>query len=287
MKKRLLFVLFFASLLLLACASGKEKQNMGSVPECNSIPHELDEEGRCIYCKEQCVEYTYGNTKYTGPVNSDKDYVTVNMVNEQGEKCIYKVYGQKRNDFGMYTEFIAQHGCAVSSLTCVLNMKVPSLASYTPDMTISLVENKVLGEEIYRKNYDRPVEKQMPVSMYGASKILSAFDVDHEYVPSYNEGDAVNEIRDNLEKGNPVIIIVGESDGKWSEYSHVMLLIGLNEQGDAIVCDTYDREWAGENQRIKFAHVEELVGYMWSEQKEPEGVYWGKSGGISGYILIR
>lgn len=93
---------------------------------------------------------------------------------------------------------------------------------------------------------------------------------------------------ENLKVGKPVLICVKSSpDKKWSSYAHIMLLIGLDSNGNAIICDTINRDWAGSNQRIKYAPVEELVTYMTSTTKKPTDLYWSNGAGKNGYILMK
>lgn len=253
----------------------------------SEIPHVLGEDNVCEMCRQKCVKYTYGDTEYVGPENTDQDYVVVNFVDSSGKTRIYKIHYQKKGSFENYSDFLDLHGCAISSLTSVLNVEIPEFEHYTPDMVIPKVEENVLGKKLFEYNYSKAVEQQMPITMFGISKVLEEYGIEHEYVYEFTEEAAEEDIKSNLESGKPVIIITGKGeDGKWAEFCHVMLLIGLNDDGEAIICDTMNKEWAGETQRIKCAPVEELVSYMWSSEQEPEDLYWGGAGGRNGYILL-
>ncbi len=42
----------------------------------------------------------------------------------------------------------------------------------------------------------------------------------------------------------------------------MLLLIGMDEDGRAIVADTKDRKWFETDQRLKLTDIDELISYM-------------------------
>ena len=58
------------------------------------------------------------------------------------------------------------HGCAVSSLTAVLSAYSKKYRNYTPVQVKNIVEKKALGTATWKRNYSKPVLRQMPISMY-------------------------------------------------------------------------------------------------------------------------
>lgn len=90
---------------------------------------------------------------------------------------------------------------------------------------------------------------------------------------TYNDASDENiylNIKRNLAAGKPVIISISSDLSKWEGEHQNLLLIGMDEDGRAIVADSKDREWSGDDQRIKLAGVDELISYI-----------------DSGYIIIR
>lgn len=68
-----------------------------------------------------------------------------------------------------------------------------------------------------------------------------------------------------------------------------MTMLGMTDEEEVIVADTVDRsrEIFGKNQRIKYAPLKELVGYMFScKNTTSTSVYWNGRTSSGGYILI-
>ena len=110
----------------------------------------------------------------------------------------------------------------------------------------------------------------------------------NKFVYEFTNEAAVAEITDHLKNGNPVMITLRRKNGntKWAGTVHTLLLIGLDEKGNAIVCDSANKSWSGNNQRVKFGNVEELVKFMWSSSELSTSAYYSGRKGTSGYILI-
>lgn len=243
----------------------------------------------CIHLEaaSECVAYNNGIVTVTVPKKTNVTTVCASVKNSEGKTLVYPISDQDKKKFDKNDEYMKLHGCAISCLTSVLNAKVPILSCSTPDQIIESVERKVLGLSLFKKNYNRTVEKQMPITLYGMTKVFDEYDISHKYVYDFSISTAVKEITFHLQKGNPVIICARSSpDTKWSGYAHIMLLIGLTDEGRAIICDSMNRDWSGTEQRIKYAKVDELVKYMKSTTKEPTDLYWSTGSGKDGYILI-
>lgn len=235
----------------------------------------------------ECVVHNNRGVTVTVPEKTNTTTVYARVKNNEGKTWTYCMTDQDKKTFEKNDEYMRLHGCAISCLTAVLNAKVPKLSCSTPDQIIESVERKVLGIGLFEKNYNRTVENQMPITSYGMTKVFDEYDINYKYVYSFNTGTAVKEITRNLQNGNPVIICVRSSpDKKWAGYAHVMLLIGLTDDGEAIICDSVNRDWSGTEQRIKYAKVDELVKYMKSTTEEPTDLYWSTGSGKDGYILI-
>jgi len=78
------------------------------------------------------------------------------------------------------------------------------------------------------------------------------------------------DIKGNLANGMPVILSIDANSGPWRGESQRLLLIGMDEDGRAIVADAQDRKWFETDQRFKLTDIDELISYI-----------------DEGYILIR
>jgi len=70
------------------------------------------------------------------------------------------------------------------------------------------------------------------------------------------------DIKGNLANGMPVILSIDGDSGTWRGESQRLLLIGMDEDGRAIVADTEDRKWFETDQRFKLTDIDELIDYM-------------------------
>ena len=60
----------------------------------------------------------------------------------------------------------------------------------------------------------------------------------------------------------PVILSIDGESGPWRGKNQRLLLIGMDEDGRAIVADTEDRKWFETDQRFKLTDIDELVSYL-------------------------
>lgn len=242
---------------------------------------------KCASCGVRCIRFTTNGATYAIPYNTNSNSSIVSVKNTSGKTYKYKIYKQSAS-FSSYNDYLTLHGCSTCALTTLLNAKVPALSNYSPDKVISVVEKATFGEKVFNKNYNKKLKSQMPVTLYGTTKILDKYKVKYKYVYNYADNSAVNEITAHLKTGNPVMITLRKknNDTKWASSVHTLLLIGLDEEGNAIVCDSSNRSWSDNNQRIKYGNIKELVSYMWSSSKASNNVFYSGSTGSSGYILI-
>ena len=122
------------------------------------------------------------------------------------------------------------------------------------------------------------------------SEILDAYNVSNEYVRQFDQATAVQQITNHLKTGNAVIIEVKKigSDAKWSNSKHTLVLLGMTDNGYAIVADSADRaDYFGDQRRIKYATVMELVQYMFPcTNPTSTSVYYTSESACGGYILV-
>lgn len=183
------------------------------------------------------------------------------------------------------------HGCSASSLTTVLSAYAG--VTYKPTRMIEKIEKKYFGDK-WKKNYRK--SRPMPISLYGMTKILEGYGVRYKYVRDFSDSLAKQEIEAHLRTGNPVIFVVaaksrkaGAVANKWTSGYHCMTMLGMTDTGKVIVADSVDRSTKtfGNNQRIKYASLGELIGYMFPcTNTTSTSIYWGGKASSGGYILI-
>ena len=77
-----------------------------------------------------------------------------------------------------------------------------------------------------------------------------------------DEDNVYVDIKGNLAGGMPVILSIDADSGPWKGDSQRLLLIGMDEDGRAIVADSKDRKWFETDQRFKLTDIDELVSYI-------------------------
>lgn len=211
---------------------------------------------------------------------------------------IFPVFQQKAGNYGFYSEYMTRHGCACCSLTTLLAAFVPAYRTLRPDETVAVVEKKCFGENIWQKNYRRVMARQMPVSLYGISRILTDCKVPHRYIGDFVDETAFLEIRQHLQTGHPVVVetsrmkrqngkIVKWFDKRFAGSYHTMILLGEDENGQVYFTDSATRAWSGQWQRLKKAGLSELLSYMFPQKNvEDTHVYFSRRRNTGGYILM-
>lgn len=243
----------------------------------------------------------------TTPIDSLPRDTDVNeyvvQINGAGNKVLsYRVFSQGGNahvinTFSVKKDYVSTHGCAVSSLTTVLSAHSQRYANYTPAMTYKKLEKRVFGLRSWKSNYSKSKRKQMPVSLYGITKILRYCKIKARYVRTFKDVLAVKNIETHLKKGKPVIIEVNnhrQANGrisrvynpKWANTKHTMVLLGMTDTGKVIVADSAYRPWSGTKQRIKFTTMEDLVHYMIPSKRISNSYYYQSADTNGGYILV-
>ncbi len=226
----------------------------------------------------------------------DKLTVTINSYPTNKTYTIWKQNG-KDNISSVFPHYMQAHGCSASSLATVLS----AYAGYTqdPKYLVETVEKNLFGDD-WVKNYskddsDSSKDRPMPISLYGMTKVLDSYKVGYKLVRSFDDASALKEIKAHLKTGNPVIFIVdnesrfGGTANKWTTGYHCMTMLGMTDTGEVIVADSVDRSSSifGDNQRIKYASLSELLGYMFScTNTTSTSIYWSGKTSSGGYILI-
>ncbi|MDO4975932.1 MAG: hypothetical protein Q4E53_01605 [Eubacteriales bacterium] len=221
---------------------------------------------------------------------------TIVKINSKNGYRTFKIYGQHRNPYKK-DKYLEMHGCALCSLTTGLAAYLPNkFGNYTPYQVRTKVEKKVFGAKIYKANYSKKLRSQMPVSMYGISKIFKSMGIKTKYVRKFSNASAEKEIETHLKTGNIVYIEsndrpqvngkYGKCTKKWSSSKHTMILLGMTDTGKVIVSDSSDRKWSKKNQRIKYTTVKEIVSYLIPCKSSAKTCYFSKTAACGGYVLI-
>lgn len=215
-----------------------------------------------------------------------------------GNQRIYPIFQQKAYQYGEYSEYMKRHGCACCSLTTLLAAYRPECSSLRPEQTIAKVERKYFSETDWERNYKKHIARQMPVSLYGISRILTQYEIAHRYIGSFNEKHALEDIKRHLFSGRPVVVetsrikrkngrIIKLSDKRFAGSYHTMILLGMNREGQVIFTDSATREWAGKRQRLKWAELDDMLSYMFPQKcTKDTHVYFSRRKNTGGYILL-
>ena len=236
------------------------------------------------------------------PKETDVNEYVVEINGARNKVLSYRVFSQGGNahvgsTLNVKKDYVTIHGCAVSSLTTVLSAHSKRYANYTPTKTYKRLEKKVFGLRSWKANYSKSKNRQMPVSLYGITKILNYCKIKAKYVRTFRDANAVKTIESHLKKGKPVIIEVNnhkQTNGrvyraynqKWATTKHTMVLLGMTDTGKVIVADSAYRTWSGSKQRIKFATMKNLVHYMIPSRTRSTSYYYQSASSNGGYVLV-
>lgn len=229
------------------------------------------------------------------PEKSDVSQMAVTINKKKGTRT-FRIFGQHKKPWKKNT-YLDMHGCAVCSLTTVLSGYSKKYGKYTPEQVKDIVEKKVFGTAAWKKNYGKTMRSQMPVSMYGISKVLNHAGIKTRYVRTFTNKSAKKQIKNHLKTGNVVVIEANnrtQKNGKfsrttttrWSLSKHTMVLLGLTDTGKVIVADSAQRKWSKEQQRIKFTTVNEIVKYLIPCTSSRKSYYFSGTANSGGYVLV-
>ena len=254
-----------------------------------------------IYCKTGMVTLTmdiavvqrYVTDVSALPMDTRGDIAQV-TVNAAGGSRTYTAFGQYDSNAGTTRvhNFIKSHGCGACAIAGTMTgLGISSDVEFNPTTMIEVIEPRVLGAS-WNENYTNTNGK-MPISLLGISNVLSSYGVSNQYVQQFNDTTVVEDIKNHLYSGRPVIIEVssknrftGITDKKWSNSKHTLALVGMDSMGRAIILDSANRSSFGTTQRIKYEYVESLIGYMFSNTRTAGSVYYDKEANSGGYILV-
>ena len=112
----------------------------------------------------------------------------------------FRVFYQKAMAYGDLGEYMSKHGCASCAFTTVLRAFSDKHKSLRPDDIVKKIEPTYFKRTEWLFNYKRPMLLQMPVTLCGISKILSAEGIANRYIKSFEDEAAVEDILDKSRK---------------------------------------------------------------------------------------
>lgn len=223
----------------------------------------------------------------------------VKLVNWDGQERNYPVFQQNAMQYGKYSDYMKHHGCACCSLTTVLAGMRRSKSKFMPQDTIEKMERVHLPWHEFEKNYEKSLQKQMPISLYGIHKILTVEGISNRYIGYFHRKEVVGILGRHLLSGNPVIfetsrvryngwMVTSINDRKYAGSYHTMVMLGIDPEGMVLFTDSATRDWAGDQQRIKRAPLTELIQYMFPQKHtEDKHVYFHKRIETGCFILVK
>ncbi len=217
------------------------------------------------------------------------------VLTQTGKKRTYCLYKQNAHNYPKYDNYLAWHGCATCSLASVLGAYQKKYADILPSAVIDGPEKQFTSSNAWnREHVRRSLRRQMPLSLYGISSILKSCGVSNQYVRTYSETEAREDILSHLKTGNPIIFEVRQKSNKhrknsqrWTNSYHTMILLGVLTNGKVLLSDSVDRSWYSGGQRLKIVELSDLMEYMFPCTTFSESMYYDGASSDGGYIKIQ
>ena len=179
-------------------------------------------------------------------------------------------------------------------MTSVLRAYSEKYKDLTPDTLIDGIEKEVAGEVLWNSHHKNGTDVSvMPLSLNGINRILQYAQVKTEYVRSFKDEEAKNDIISHLKTGNAVIIEVRKKDRytgklskKWTNSVHTLVLLGVMDGETVLVGDPANRNGGSGSGRIKKTTFDDLFRFMWSCTSTTNGMYYEGQDSDGGYIKI-
>ncbi|MDO5145742.1 MAG: C39 family peptidase [Eubacteriales bacterium] len=227
-----------------------------------------------------------------------RDYVgkacDFTMLTADGTPRTYRMFKQNAHNYPKYDSYLAWHGCATCSLATVLGAYHPAYHGILPSAIIDGVEKGNVPPSAWRREHvERSLPKQMPLSLYGISTILNNCGISADYVRTYQEQEGAEDIINHLKTGNPIIFevrqksnITGKKSHRWTNSYHTMVFLGVLTNGKVMVCDSIDRGWDNNGERIKLVDLSDVMEYMFPCTTFSKSMYYDGASSDGGYIKI-
>lgn len=216
------------------------------------------------------------------------------ILTADGSTRVYRLYKQNAHNYPKYDSYLAWHGCATCSLTSVLGAYNPVYAGILPSEVIDGPEKDTVSAEAWnREHKERSLPRQMPLSLYGITSILEKHGVTVDYVRTYKESEAADDIIAHLKTGNPVIFEVrqksnktGKKSSRWTNSYHTMVLLGVLTNGNVLIYDPVDKNWKNNGNRITITDLSDVMEFMFPCTEFDKAMYYNGASSDGGYIKV-
>lgn len=216
------------------------------------------------------------------------------ILTADGSTRVYRLYKQNAHNYPKYDSYLAWHGCATCSLTSVLGAYNPAYADILPSEVIDGPEKDTVSTEAWnREHKERSLPRQMPLSLYGITSILEKHGVTVDYVRTYKESEAADDIIAHLKTGNPVIFEVrqksnktGKKSSRWTNSYHTMVLLGVLTNGKVLIYDPVDKNWKNNGNRITITDLSDVMEFMFPCTEFDKAMYYNGASSDGGYIKV-
>jgi hypothetical protein len=179
-----------------------------------------------------------GGVQSVVPANSNKKVVLAQVTDSYGEVHNYKVRKAE--------------GSGYTSDECIMACLLQGLGFETDK-----------GTNISPADVRDIIGKGKKAKLGSLSAYRKALEKNGVICDQLNDDENVYvDIKGNLANGMPVIISIDSDSGPWKGKSQRLLLIGMDEDGRAIVADVLDRRWFETDQRIKLTDIDELISFI-------------------------
>lgn len=271
----------------------------------DQLKAKIEPQGTCTECGASMVKIeTADGVTVTCPTDTDKAAVTLTVQKKDGTLYKYKIYAQGDSaNYFTRADYFKSHGCSTCTVTSLLNAMAPAVQDYSPDNVVDYLEPAIFGPDAFNSNFSRILTSQMPISMYGITRMLDYYGISYTHRWYYSSDEAaIAEIEEHLKTGDPVIVTTTKLNGdtKWAGSKHTMLLVALLGDDKALLCDPANKTVRG---RLKVASLKDLMNYSYSAYENDNNylvkkpyftstnstlnIRGDKYCGTGGYILVK
>lgn len=187
---------------------------------------------------EKNIVYTADNSKVCVPVKSSGKTAEVQVKDKRGFTHCYTIYKKSKN--------------TTESEAALASLFTGFFTSSGKQVTISTVKKKVVPAFFEAGDGD--------LSLKDMNRIMKRLGLNCVYRKEAGEF-VYQDIKTSLAKGYPVLVDIDAKNKKWKN-THLMLLLGMDSDGNAIAADFQDRKWSKTDQRVKVVNVDEIISYI-------------------------
>lgn len=209
----------------------------------------------------------------------------ITVTSPSGSKRKYHCYSQKiKGDY-----YYSAYGC----ITTAVSISESGFGKYASPKQIHKGSSSSVYSEKYALKKIKAKYRKAAISLRLASQILTDMGIPNKRVNSFSANAAINEIRNHLKAGKPVIVKVSKKTYNGIRFTvrhHALVLIGL--KGDTVV---FVNPWGGKINHSSIGKVHKNINLtvpqlvtklMFSSKKHVNSAYVSKPKDGGGYILV-